>query len=170
MLPFSAWRTAIRLHETASGFSATVGPTTHRPSIVLYAYGPSSWLGITSNGWRASTQFAPNPHLCCHFLQENLIFFPNIATVLAWLVLLFHFCPQVFPLLYMMMVVYWPISVLILIYVLVPSIPRSFINLLIENVPWLHASNIANMTSLFDFSCCILTGTTHILKTVRSPV
>ena len=83
MLPFSAWRTAIRLHETASGFSATVGPTTHRPSIVLYAYGPSSWLGITSNGWRASTQFAPNPHLCCHFLQENLIFFPNIATVLA---------------------------------------------------------------------------------------
>ena len=57
--PFSAWSTAIWLYETASGFSSTMGLTTQHPSIVLYAHGPSCWLGMTSNGWMASTQFAP---------------------------------------------------------------------------------------------------------------
>ena len=47
-----------QLHETASDFSSTMDQTTHHPSIVLYAYGLSCWLGMTSNGWRASTQFA----------------------------------------------------------------------------------------------------------------
>ena len=62
------------------------------------------WLPMV--GWLLhNLHRSTNPHLCWHFVQENLIFPPNIVTVLAWLALLFHFGLQVFPLLYMMMVI-----------------------------------------------------------------
>ena len=112
--------TAIWLHETASGFLSTMGLTTHHPSIVLYAYSPSCWHGMTSNGWRAFTQFAPinKSKLMLSFSLRKLDIFSNIATALAWSVLLFHFYLQVFPVLYMMMVI-WFISDVYLLLVVV---------------------------------------------------
>ena len=155
------------------------------------------WLPMV--GWLLhNLHRSTNPHLCWHFVQENLIFPPNIVTVLAWLALLFHFGLQVFPLLYMMMVIL-SISDIHLLLVLVSKFwchleceLIAFLDHLVSDVDIclcsfytkvLHqfidqecplttcVDNIANdMTSLFHLLYRIFTGTTHILKTVKSPV